>query len=77
LVLQILNQGKHFTDEGKELIELIYRNMNSRRIHTIATSDNTISNLKARLRQPEKIDVSCLPEQDCKYLSEITKREDE
>ena len=33
LVLHILNQGKHLTEEGKEVIELIYGNMNSRRVH--------------------------------------------
>ena len=72
LVLQILNQGKHFTDEGKELIVLIYRNMNSRRIHTIASiRENTLSNLN------EKIDVSCSPKQECEYLSDTTERKDE
>ena len=50
LVLHILNQGKHFTDEGKELIELIYGNMNSRRTHLseITELDVERENLKIR-----------------------------
>ena len=50
LVLHILNQGKHFTDEGKELIELIYGNMNSRRTHLseITELDEERENLKIR-----------------------------
>ncbi len=50
LVLHILNQGKHFTQEGKEIIELIYGNMNSRRIHSSETIklDGERENLKNR-----------------------------
>lgn len=34
LVLAIKNQGKHFTDEGKELISLISKRMNNNRLST-------------------------------------------
>jgi len=34
LILDILKQGKHFTDEGKELITLIAKNMNNNRLST-------------------------------------------
>ena len=46
----MLNQGKHFTDEGKELIELIYNNMNSRRTHLsgITELDEERENLKIK-----------------------------
>lgn len=34
LILAIKNQGKHFTDEGKELISLISKRMNNNRLST-------------------------------------------
>lgn len=37
LILSIINQGKHFTEEGKELISLIVNRMNSNRLSTNLT----------------------------------------
>lgn len=34
LILKILNQGKHFTNEGKEVISLIKNRMNANRLST-------------------------------------------
>nr|YP_010608739.1 hypothetical protein PNX16_mgp032 [Drechslerella dactyloides]WAN89819.1 hypothetical protein [Drechslerella dactyloides] len=48
LILNIVKQGKHFTDEGKELISLITNRMNNNRLSTnlskeIAASSSLIS----------------------------------
>lgn len=42
LVLEIKNQGKHFTEEGKELISLIVNRMNNNRLSTRKIDNNDI-----------------------------------
>lgn len=52
LVLKIKNQGKHFTDEGKEVIGLIANRMNNNRLSTSKFSkgeNKDVANLDQRI----------------------------
>lgn len=51
LILNIINQGKHFTDEGKELISLIKNRMNTNRLST---------NLAIEKKEDGSLDVQAL-----------------
>lgn len=48
LILAIKNQGKHFTDEGKELISLISKRINRNRLSTNLSKPSVID-LKERV----------------------------
>jgi hypothetical protein len=45
LILAIKNQGKHFTDEGKELISLISKRMNNNRLSTNKAKSLVLPNI--------------------------------
>ena len=51
LILDILKQGKHFIDEGKELVTLIAKNMNNNRLST---------NLASKMCSPKTIQKRAL-----------------
>ena len=44
LILNIINQGKHFTAEGKEVISLITKRMNNKRLSTNLTHEDSSFN---------------------------------
>lgn len=44
LILNIINQGKHFTAEGKEVISLITKKMNNKRLSTNLTHEDSSFN---------------------------------
>ena len=53
LILFILKQGKHFTDEGKKVISLIAKRMNNYRLSTVPKRDDPLGVSLASLSKEE------------------------